>query len=254
MGILNITPDSFSDGGRFDDAELALERALKMVGEGADFIDVGAESTRPGAGEISADEEWGRLAPVLELLRGRLSVPISVDTYKAEVAAKALAAGAGIANDIWGLQHDPLMAGVIASAGAGAVLMHNGRGVDAGSDIVEEVIRFFEKTLLIADAAGIRRDLIVLDPGIGFGKTVSQNLALIRRIGEIRALGYPVLLGASRKSVIGKTLDLPVDQRLEGTLATTVAGVAGGVDIVRVHDIDPNLKAARMADAIYRHE
>ncbi|MGE9290945.1 MAG: dihydropteroate synthase [Puniceicoccales bacterium] len=254
MGILNVTPDSFSDGGAHDGVEAACRRAMEMQAKGADFIDVGAESTRPGAGEVPAAEEWARLEPVLAGLREVVKVPVSVDTYKATVAAKALAAGATIANDIYGFQRDPAMAEVAAEAGAGVVLMHNSRGVEIEGDLIGAVLRFFEESLVIASGAGIYPERIVLDPGIGFGKTVAQNLELMRRFGELRELGFPLLLGASRKSVIGKTLDLPVEKRLEGTLATTVAGIAGGVDIVRVHDIDPNLKAARMADAIYRNE
>ncbi|MFP4351449.1 MAG: dihydropteroate synthase [Puniceicoccaceae bacterium] len=252
MGIVNATPDSFSDGGRHFAPGAALAGALAQVGEGADFIDLGAESTRPGAAEIDAAEEWRRLEPVLAAFAGKVAVPVSVDTWKAEVAAKALAAGASIVNDVHGLQRDPEMAGVVASAGAGLVLMHNSRGETAGGDIIGRIRRFFEKSLALAERAGIAADRIVLDPGIGFGKSVAGNLAVLRRVGELRDLGLPLLLGASRKSVIGAVLDRPVEDRLEGTIATTVAAVIGGVDIVRVHDIDPNLKAARMADAIYR--
>ena len=254
MGILNVTPDSFSDGGEFSDAEVALRRALEMEEEGADFIDVGAESTRPGAEEISAEEEWARLEPILATLKGSLRIPISVDTYKAAVAARALDAGASIANDIFGFQRDPEMAEVVASRGAGVVLMHNSRGMAIEGDLISAELHYFEKSLEIASAAAIDPSRIVLDPGIGFGKTVEQNLELMRRLNELKTLGFPLLLGASRKSVIGKTLDLPVEERLEGSLATTVAGIAGKVDIVRIHDVVPNLKAARMADAIYRHE
>ncbi len=254
MGILNATPDSFSDGGRYHLAEAALHRALQMVEEGADFIDVGAESTRPGAEEISAEEEWGRLEPVFAAFEGRVSVPVSVDTYKAEVAEKALAAGASIVNDVCGLRREPDIAGVAADAGAGLILMHNSRNDREEGDLVDRICRSLEESATIADRAGVKRDRMVLDPGIGFGKSVAENLEILRRFGEFRRLGLPLLLGASRKSVIGKTLDLPVERRLEGTLATTVAGVVGGVSIVRVHDIDPNLKAARMADAIFRKQ
>jgi len=256
MGILNVTPDSFSDGGEYSAADRAVRRIEEMEAEGADFIDIGAESTRPGADEIPAAEEWARLEPLFEKLGqgARQGVPLSVDSYKPDVVEKALKAGASIANDIFGFQRDPAMAGVVAESGAGVVLMHNSRGEPVAGDLVSGVLRYFEKSLEIAFAAGIEKEKVVLDPGVGFGKTVEQNLELIRRAGELRELGFPILLGASRKSVIGATLDLPVDQRLEGTLATTVAGIAGGVDIVRVHDVDQNLKAARMADAIYRHE
>ncbi len=254
MGILNATPDSFSDGGRYHLAEAALHRALQMVEEGADFIDVGAESTRPGAEEISVEEEWDRLEPVFAAFEGRVSVPVSVDTYKAEVAEKALAAGASIVNDVCGLRREPDIAGVAADAGAGLILMHNSRNDREEGDLVDRICRSLEESATIADRAGVKRDRMVLDPGIGFGKSVAENLEILRRFGEFRRLGLPLLLGASRKSVIGKTLDLPVERRLEGTLATTVAGVVGGVSIVRVHDIDPNLKAARMADAIFRKQ
>lgn len=254
MGILNVTPDSFSDGGCFIDPSEALHRAREMEDQGADFIDVGAESTRPGAGEVSSAEEWARLEPVLAALRGNLRVPLSVDTYKSEVAKKAMEAGATIVNDIHGFQFDPLMAEVAAKTGAGVILMHNSRAKAIEGDPIAEIRKFFEKSLQIAEKAGIALDRIVLDPGIGFGKTPSQNLEIMRRLGELRSIGYPLLLGASRKSLIGRILDLPVEERLEGTLATTVAGVVGRVDIVRVHDIGPNLKAARMADAIYRNE
>lgn len=254
MGILNITPDSFSDGGEFSSVQKGVQHALDMVAAGADFIDVGAESTRPGAVEVPAEEEWLRLEPVLSALRDSVDVPISVDTYKAEVAEKALSAGAAIANDIGGLQMDERMAEVIASAGAGAVVMHNSRNQDVTGDIISSICVFFEESLRRADRAGISRDRIVLDPGIGFGKSVEENLTILRSIDRLRSFGYPLLLGASRKSVIGMTLDLPVDQRLEGTLATTVAGIAGGVDVVRVHDVEANLRASRMSDAIFRNE
>ncbi|WP_309397987.1 dihydropteroate synthase [Cerasicoccus maritimus] len=253
MGILNVTPDSFSDGGQFATPLNALGQAQAMVREGADLIDVGAESTRPGAETISAEEEIDRLLPVLEALEEVLETPISVDTYKASVARKALEAGAHIINDIWGFQHDPDMAATVAEFGAGAVLMHNGRGAEYTGDIVDEVKRFLEHSINLALHAGVDKSRIVLDPGIGFGKSVEQNLTLMRRLGELRSLGFPILLGASRKSVIGKTLDLDVDQRLEGTLATSVVGVQQGADIIRVHDLQANQRAIRMADAIYRH-
>lgn len=253
MGILNVTPDSFSDGGQYLSPIDALAQAQAMIREGADMIDVGAESTRPGAHIIPAEEEIARLLPVLSALTETLQVPISVDTYKAAVARKALEAGAHVVNDIWGFQHDPAMAETVAEFGAGAVLMHNGRGAEYTGDIVSEVKRFLEQSVNIATEAGVDTALIVLDPGIGFGKSVAQNLELMRRLGELRSLGFPLLLGASRKSVIGKTLDLEVGQRLEGTLATSVAGVQQGADIIRVHDLQANRRAVCMADAIYRH-
>lgn len=253
MGILNVTPDSFSDGGQFVSLTDALGQAQAMVREGADFIDVGAESTRPGAETVSAEEEIARLLPVLEALGEGVEVPISVDTYKASVAQAALEAGATLVNDIWGFQQDPDMAGVAAEFGAGAVLMFNSRGAADAEDIIDAAKAFLEKSVQLATKAGVEESRIVLDPGIGFGKSVAQNLELMRRMGELRSLGFPLLLGASRKSVIGKTLDLPVEERLEGTLATSVAGIQQGADILRVHDIEANMRAARMADAIYRH-
>lgn len=253
MGILNVTPDSFSDGGRYIKLTDALGQAQTMEREGADFIDVGAESTRPGAETVPAEEEIRRLQPVLETLREGVEAPLSVDTYKAAVARAALAAGATIVNDIWGFQYDPDMAHAVAEAGAGAVLMFNSRGANEGGDIVDAAKRFLSRSVEIATQAGVPEAMIVLDPGIGFGKTLAQNLALTRRLGELRSLGFPLLLGASRKSFIGQALDLPVEERLEGTLATSVAGVQQGVDILRVHDLQANARAARMADALYRH-
>ncbi len=255
MGIVNATPDSFSDGGECVSPGAALERAMRMEAEGADFIDIGAESTRPGAKEVSEETEWGRLAPVLEAVVGRSGVPVSVDTSKASVARRALEVGAAIINDVTALRGDPEMAGVVAAAGAGLVLMHNSRDGLVDGDLMDSIRCSLEESVEIALKAGVASERIVVDPGVGFGKSVEQNLEILRRLGDLRALGFPILLGASRKSVIGMVLDLPVEGRLEGTLATTVAGVAAGVDIVRVHDVDPNLKAARMADAIYRiHE
>ncbi|MGE9294996.1 MAG: dihydropteroate synthase [Puniceicoccales bacterium] len=251
MGILNVTPDSFSDGGQFAAPSTALAQARNLVAEGADYIDVGAESTRPGAETISADEEIARLVPVLEAVVPAIAVPVSVDTYKSAVARRALESGAQLVNDIWGFQHDPAMAEVTAEFSAGAILMHNARGAEPAGDIISAILRFLEKSIQIATDGGVDESRIILDPGIGFGMSVAQNLEAIRRLGELRTLGFPILLGASRKSVIGKTLDLPVDERLEGTLATTVAGVQQGVDIVRVHDVRANLRAARMAEAIY---
>lgn len=252
MGILNLTPDSFSDGGRYNEAELAEGRVGEMVAEGADLLDLGAESTRPGAVEVEEEEEWARLEPVLRRLAPRAPVPLSVDTYKAGVAERALRAGAVIVNDVWGLRRDPAMADVVAAAGAGVVLMDNRVEPVDTADCVAVVAETLGDSLERARRAGIAPGRIVLDPGIGFGKTYAQNLEVLAGLSRLRTLGYPLLLGASRKSVIGKTLDLPADQRLEGTLALTVAGAAAGVDLVRVHDVRANWRAARMADAVYR--
>lgn len=252
MGILNVTPDSFSDGGRFVQPEHALQQALAMECDGADCIDLGAESTRPGATAVSAADEWERLAPVLKVLVPQLKIPLSVDTYKASVAESALQSGASVINDVWGLQRDPDMASVLARYDAGVVIMHNQEGTEYQGDIIGAITAFFHKSLTIADRAGISRPRIVLDPGIGFGKTPAQNLEVLRRLHEFKDCGYPLLLGVSRKSVIGHTLGLPPDQRIEGTITCNVAGIAAGVRILRVHDIQPNIRAARMADAVFR--
>ncbi len=252
MGILNVTPDSFSDGGAFIDPAAASAHAEKMVAAGADIIDVGGESTRPGHTEIDAEEERARIMPVIARLAKSLAVPISIDTAKAEVAEAALEAGATVVNDVWGLQRDPDMAGIVARHGASLVAMHNRDAVDADIDILADIRAFFARTLKIAAAAGIADDRIVLDPGFGFGKTVEQNLDILARLSELKALGRPLLIGTSRKSTIGKVLDRPVDERLYGTIATNVIAIAGGADIVRVHDVAELVDAARMTDAVMR--
>ena len=252
MGILNVTPDSFSDGGRHDAPEAAEKRALALEAEGADWIDLGAASSRPGAEAVAETEELRRLLPALERVRAACRRPLSVDTEKASVARAALAAGAAWVNDIRGLQGDPRMADVIASAGAGVVIMHSQSGTEYPGGLMPDLCRFFERSLHLAQRAGISRERIVLDPGIGFGKTAAQSLAVLRALPELRTFGLPLLIGASRKSVIGRVLDLPVGERLEGSLATTVVAIAGGADAVRVHDVQPHVRAARMADAVYR--
>ncbi|WP_454916988.1 dihydropteroate synthase [Xanthobacter sediminis] len=250
MGILNVTPDSFSDGGRSAKPDDALANARRLVAEGADMLDVGGESTRPGHTPVPADEEWARLAPVLALLAAEAGVPISVDTYKAEVAEKALEAGAHIVNDVWGFAHDPDMARVVADFDAAAVVMHNRAEVDAGLDVVADMLAFFEIALEKAARAGVKREKIVLDPGIGFGKTFPQNLSAIRRLDELRVLGLPILLGTSRKSLIGKVIETTPAERLPGTIASNVIGIMAGVEIVRVHDVAALVQAARVAEAI----
>lgn len=252
MGILNVTPDSFFDGGRYDTLAAALEQARRLVAEGADWIDIGAESSRPGAEPIPADEELRRLLPVIAQVSAATTVPISVDTAKAGVAQAALAAGATWVNDIWGLQGDPQMADVVAAAGAHVVIMHNQHGTDYPDGVMTAISRFFETSLHLATQAGIPRARVLLDPGIGFGKTPAQNLAVLRSLGRLRQHGLPVMLGASRKSVIGHVLGLPPAERLEGSLATTVAAVAAGLDAVRVHEVAAHVRAARLADALYR--
>jgi dihydropteroate synthase len=253
MGILNATPDSFSDGGKFYDTEDAMTHARQLIADGADIIDIGAESSRPGYTPISAEEEWERLKPVLQKLVPDCKVPISVDTQKAEVAEKALDLGVHIINDIWGLQKDSRMAEVVADAQAAVVIMHNKINTDY-NDLMGEVISYLEKSIETALKKGVQEDRIAIDPGIGFGKTPSQNMEVLRRLEELRVLGFPVLLGVSRKSVIGRTLNLPVDQRLEPTIALGTLGIAAGVDILRVHDVLENKKAAMMADWILRRE
>ncbi|GAB6172521.1 dihydropteroate synthase [Paradesulfitobacterium aromaticivorans] len=251
MGILNVTPDSFSDGGKFFDIKDALKQAEKLIADGADILDIGAESTRPGHREVSTEEEWSRLKPVLQELVGNVAVPISVDTYKAEVAAKAVEAGAHMINDIWGLQRDPDMPKTVGEYQVPVIVMHNQNGTEY-RNLMGEIFSFLRHSINLAEENGLSGDQIILDPGIGFGKTTEQNLEVMARLEEFRALGHPVLLGTSRKSMIGNTLKLPVDERLEGTVATSVLGVVAGVEIVRVHDVKENLRAVQMADAIMR--
>ena len=249
MGILNLTPDSFSDGGKHNTLESAILQAERLISDGADILDIGAESTRPGHMEVSAEEEWKRLEPVLKTLKERVNVPISIDTYKAEVAAKALEAGAEIINDIWGLQKDPDMARVVGEYSAPVVVMHNQSGT-VYHQLLGDILGFLRKSIELAEAHGLSGDQIIIDPGIGFGKNTEQNLEVMSRLAEFKSLGRPVLLGTSRKTMIGQTLDLPVEERLEGTLATSVLGVAAGADIIRVHDVKENFRAIRMAEAI----
>lgn len=250
MGILNVTPDSFSDGGRFDAVPAALVQARQMLAEGADIIDIGGESTRPGAEEVSAADELARVLPAIAALRADgIVVPISIDTYKAEVAERAIAVGATIINDVYGLQREPELAAVAAEHGAPLVLMHWDKARDTGRDVMAELARYFEVTLAIADKAGVTRDRIVLDPGFGFAKSLGENYEILRRLPELVALGFPVLVGTSRKSMIGKLLDVPADERLAGTVATSVLGYSAGAHIFRVHDIRPNRDALRVAEA-----
>ena len=252
MGILNVTPDSFYDGGRHNLPDDAVVQARRMESEGADWIDIGAESTRPGATPVSEDEELRRLLPVIDQVHQACQCPISVDTSKASVARAALQAGATWVNDIRGLQGDVAMAGVVAAAGASVIIMHSQRGTDYPDGVVTGINRFFETSLRIAEKAGIARECVVLDPGIGFGKTTAQNLEILRELREFRRLGLPLLVGVSRKSVIGHVLNLPPEERLEGSLAATVVAVAAGADAVRVHDVQAQVRVARMADAVYR--
>ncbi len=252
MGILNMTPDSFSDGGTNADFPTAVAHALWMVEEGADILDIGGESTRPSHESVSAETELARVIPVLKALKGIFpQVPLSIDTSKAVVAKAAIQAGAALINDVWGFRRDPGMAAVAAETGVACCLMHN-RVEPAYRDLLAEVCADLCESVRIAVAAGVKPENILLDPGIGFGKTLEQNLFLLRHLDEIRALGFPILLGTSRKSVIGLTLNLPVGERLEGTLATTALGIAKGADVVRVHDVRENVRVCRMSDAIVR--
>lgn len=250
MGILNITPDSFSDGGQNAAPDHALANARRLAAEGADILDVGGESTRPGHTPVAADEEWARVAPVLAALKDESALPVSIDTWKAQVARKAVAAGAVIVNDVWGFSRDPDMAHVVAETGAAAIVMHNRDSVDPAVDVIADMLAFFERALERAEKAGVPRDRIVLDPGIGFGKTFEQNLAAIARLGELRVLGLPLLLGTSRKSLIGKVIETTPPERVPGTIASNVIGIMAGVEIIRVHDVAEHVQAARVSEAI----
>ncbi|MBP7188210.1 MAG: dihydropteroate synthase [Ruminococcus sp.] len=253
MGILNVTPDSFSDGGSFNSIDSALRHTEQMIAEGMDIVDVGGESTRPGYTKISDAEEIGRVVPVIEAIKQRFDIPVSLDTYKYKVAEAGLSAGADLVNDIWGLRYDGgEMAALIAKTGAACCLMHNRDNTDY-ADFMADMTSDMQKSVDIALNAGISCDRIIVDPGVGFGKTYENNLEAIDRIDEFRkAMGLPVLLGASRKSVVGLTLDLPSDDRLEGTLAITVAGVMKGISFIRVHDVRENARAVKMTEAIMR--
>ncbi|WP_265445287.1 dihydropteroate synthase [Acetivibrio straminisolvens] len=251
MGILNVTPDSFSDGGKYLEIDSAIKRAREMVEAGADIIDVGGESTRPGYQQVEAIEEINRVVPVIERLSKELNVPVSVDTSKAQVAEKALCAGACIVNDVWGLQKDPAMAEIVSKYGAGVIMMHNSDTKEY-RDLMGDIIKFLRKSIEIAEKAGITRENMVIDPGIGFGKTLEHNLEVMKRMRELNTLNLPVLLGTSRKSLIGNVLDLPVNERLEGTAATITLGIANGADIVRVHDVKEMVRVSRMTDAMVR--
>lgn len=251
MGILNVTPDSFSDGGRYNDLDHALQQAERMVEEGAAILDVGGESTRPNHIKISSEEEIERVCPVIEALKQRFDVPVSLDTYKSDVAVAGIEAGADLLNDIWGLKWDGTMAKVIADAGIACCLMHN-RREKVYNDLVEDVLNDLRECVDLALVAGIAKDKIMLDPGIGFAKDLDQNLSVMKHIGRIKELGYPILLGTSRKSMIGLTLDLPVSEREEGTLATSIIGLMEGCSVFRVHDVKTNMRGLRMAQAILK--
>jgi len=261
MGVLNVTPDSFSDGGQFLPVKRAVEHALRMQREGADIIDIGAESTRPGAEEISAAEELARLLPVLEALRGKLKIPFSVDTQKAAVAEIAVGAGAAMVNDVSGLRHDPRLAKVIAHHGVPVILMHM-RGTPRtmqklpfAKNVIKDVVSGLRKSVAMAQKAGVAKNKIIVDPGIGFGKSFAQNYELLANLKEVAKLGYPLLVGTSRKAFLGKTLArngkaAPAEARIWGTAASVTASILGGAHIVRVHDVAEMLEVARVADCI----
>lgn len=251
MGILNVTPDSFSDGGRFNRLDDALFHVEEMLKEGMDILDIGGESTRPGYTLLPEEEEIQRVVPVIEAVKARFDVPVSLDTYKAKVARAGISAGADLINDIWGLKYEPEMAKLIAESKAACVLMHNRKEADY-QNFLEEVSADLSETIALAQKAGIEEDKIILDPGVGFGKTYEHNLQIIKSLALLHQFGYPVLLGTSRKSVIGLTLDLPASERVEGTIVTTVFGVLAKCAFVRVHDIKENVRAIKMAEAILK--
>lgn len=249
MGILNVTPDSFSDGGKYNGMDAALKHAEQMIADGVDIIDVGGESTRPGYTKISDEEEIGRVAPVLEALKKHFDTPLSLDTYKSKVAQAGLDAGADLINDIWGLKYDTRMADIIAKSKKACCLMHN-REEAQYTDFRREIMGDLMETLQLAQKAGIAADAIMLDPGVGFGKTYEHNLMVLHHLDDFNVLGYPVLLGTSRKSVIGLTLDVPAAERTAGTVATTAMAVMKGCAFVRVHDVKENVHAIKMMEAV----
>ena len=247
MGVVNVTPDSFSGDG-VTDVEAAVAQGLRMAREGADILDVGGESTRPGHVPITTAQEISRTETVVQRLSRESGVPVSIDSYKLDVAEAAVAAGATILNDIWGLTRSPALANLAASHDCALVVMHNQDGTDYAGDIIGEIKRFLRESARLAVAAGVPRERVIIDPGIGFGKTAEQNWVVMRRLEELRELDLPILIGTSRKSFIGKVLDLPVGERIEGTAATVTAAVLRGADIVRVHDVQAMTRVARVAD------
>jgi dihydropteroate synthase len=249
MGILNVTPDSFSDGGRYNTLEKAVAHARRLYEEGADIIDIGGESTRPGSTPVDLEEELNRVIPVVEAVARELDIPISVDTYKAEVARQAILAGAHLINDVWGAKKEPEIAVVAAQYRVPIVLMHN-RTEAKYENLIEEMKQDLLESVKIAKEAGVSDEQIILDPGVGFAKTYQHNLTVMRHLDEFVALGYPVLLGTSRKSLIGNTLNLPPDDRVEGTAATVAFGITKGCHIVRVHDVKQMVRVCRMMDAL----
>jgi len=252
MGILNLTPDSFSDGGQFVAPEAALARARRMAAEGCDIIDVGGESTRPGASPVAEAEELARVESVLAKLAGTLEVPLSIDTYKANVAARAVELGAVLVNDVWGLQKDPAMADAVAAAEAAVVVMHNRVEKDPLIDIIGDIRRFFARSLALAEKAGIAQSRVILDPGIAFGKTGRQNVEVISRLGELTDFGCPILVGVSRKTFLGSLVEGAVEGQLMGTIAASLAAFSAGASVLRVHDVAEHVAALKVFHAI-RH-
>lgn len=251
MGILNVTPDSFSDGGKFNEIEAAVAQAKKLVEDGADIIDIGGESTRPGAEYVTEEEEIKRVVPIIKAIKEQLDVIISIDTYKSKTAEEAVKAGADIINDIWGAKYDKNIAKVAALYNVPIILMHN-RQPKPYENLMKDVVADLQESIDIAIEAGVKKENIILDPGIGFAKTYEENLIVMNNCEIIKEMGYPILLGTSRKSMIGLTLNLPVNERVEGTLATTVMGIMKGLEFVRVHDVLENKRVAVMTDAILR--
>jgi dihydropteroate synthase len=252
MGILNATPDSFSDGGKYNNVDKAIRQVHKMLIEGAHIIDIGGESTRPGHKEISADEEISRVVPIIESLKKEFNnIIISVDTSKSKVAEASINAGADLINDVWGFKKDKEMSHIVSKYNVPCCLMHNKTNT-VYNNLIEDVINDLIESIDIALMAGVKKENIIIDPGIGFAKTLNDNLVIMNNLHKLKSLGYPILLGTSRKSMIGLTLDLPTDQRVEGTIATTVIGIMKGCDFIRVHDIKENVRASLMTDAIIR--
>lgn len=251
MGILNVTPDSFSDGGKFNEIEAAVAQAKKLIKDGADIIDIGGESTRPGAEYVTEEEEIKRVVPIIKAIKEQLDVIISIDTYKSKTAEEAVKAGADIINDIWGAKYDKNIAKVAAKYNVPIILMHN-RQPKPYENLMKDVVADLQESIDIAIEAGVKKENIILDPGIGFAKTYEENLIVMNNCEIIKEMGYPILLGTSRKSMIGLTLNLPVNERVEGTLATTVIGIMKGLEFVRVHDVLENKRVAVMTDAILR--
>ncbi len=251
MGILNVTPDSFSDGGKFNNLDASLKQVEKMIADGADLIDLGGESTRPGHTQISDAEEIDRVVPMIEAISQRFDIPISIDTYKGSVGEAALKAGANLVNDIWGFKYDPTLAEITARYQVPCVLMHN-RNNQNYTNLMTDINRDLQESIDIALKAGISQDAIILDPGIGFAKDYAQNMETLNHLESLKSLGYPILLGTSRKGFIGLTLNLPVNERVEGTVATTVIGIMKGAAIIRVHDVLENKRAAQMTATILK--